>query len=421
MDLRETLRPDATLSVLTQGYAWLPDLLRREGGAPVHTRLLGHRAIVLHGRDAARFFYDERHVKRRTALPGPVVDTLFGHGAVHTLDGESHRVRKALFVSLLKDERAVSALAEQAGTEWDLAARSWAAMPRTELFTEAARVITRAVSSWAGMPLGDDEAPAVADDLVAMVDGFATPGPRHWRARQARARQEARVGELIEAVRQDAVPDEDGAHPGSALRAVALHRNGDGKPLDTHTAAVEVLNVLRPTAAVAWFLTFAAHALHRWPQHRDALRAGGPAFAEAFTHEVRRFYPFTPFVTGLAASDVRWEGEEIPEDTLIVLDVYGHQHDPALWPDPYIFDPARFADGPPADAYTFIPQGGGDVATGHRCPGEDIAVALLATLAVRLARLEYDVPPQDLSIPLSRIPTRPADGFVITVRSAPED
>ncbi|MBT2366079.1 cytochrome P450 [Streptomyces sp. ISL-10] len=421
MDLRETLRPDATISVLTQGYAWLPDLLRREGGAPVRTRFLGRRAVLLHGVDAARFFYDERHVRRDGALPGPVLDTLFGRGAVHTLDGASHRTRKALFVSLLGDEQAVGRLAENAGTEWDLAARSWATMPRTELFTEAARVITRAVCSWAGFPLGEDEAPAVADDLVAMVDGFATAGPRHRRARQARARQEARIGELVEAVRRDAVPDEDGAPRGSALRAVALHRDADGRPLDTHTAAAEVLNIVRPTAALAWFVAFAGHALHRWPRHREALRAGDPAYAEAFTHEVRRFYPFVPFVAGLAATDLRWEEEEIAEDTLVVLDVYGHHHDPALWPDPYTFDPARFTGGPPADPYGLIPQGGGDVATGHRCPGEDIAVALLATLAVRLARLDYEVPPQDLSIPLSRIPTRPADGFVIAVRSAPEN
>ncbi|MFP1624435.1 cytochrome P450 [Streptomyces sp. 5K101] len=421
MDLRETLRPDATLSALTQGYAWLPDLLRREGGAPVRIRLFGRRAIVLHGVDAARFFYDERHVRRRSALPGPVLDTLLGHGGVHTLDGESHRVRKVLLLSLLKDEAAVGSLAEHAGTEWDLASRSWAATARTELFTEAARVITRAACSWAGMPLGDDEVPAVADDLVAMVDGFAAAGPRHWRARQARARQEARIAELVEAVRGDAVPDEDGAPRGSALRAVALHRDADGRPLDTHTAAVEVLNVLRPTAAVAWYLTFAAHALHRWPLHRDALRTGDPAYAEAFVHEVRRFYPFTPFVVGLAAADVRYEDEDIAEGTLVVLDVYGHQHDPALWPHPYAFDPGRFTGGAPTDPYALIPQGGGDAATGHRCPGEDVTVALLATLAVRLARLGYEVPPQDLSIPLSRMPTRPVDGFVIDVRSAPED
>ena len=41
------------------------------------------------------------------------------------------------------------------------------------------------------------------------------------------------------------------------------------------------------------------------------------------------------------------------------------------------------------------------------------AVALLNTLVPRLAWLEYEVPEQDLTIPLNRIPTRPRSGFII--------
>ena len=47
-----------------------------------------------------RFFYDERHVRRAGVLPEPVRSTLFGHGAGHSLDGEVHRLRKAMFLSL---------------------------------------------------------------------------------------------------------------------------------------------------------------------------------------------------------------------------------------------------------------------------------------------------------------------------------
>jgi fatty-acid peroxygenase len=408
MELREMLRPDATLPALAQGYAWLPDLRRRSGDGPVvRTRLMGRPAVVLHGPEAVRFFYDEEHVRRRSALPGPVLDTLFGRGAVHTLDGQRHRARKALFVSLLKDPASVDDLAERAGARWDEAAAQWAHEPRTELFTEAGVVITRAVCDWAGVPYEDDGR-ATARDLVAMVDGFATAGPRHLRARRARARQEQRLGALVEHIRSDGPVPAD-----SALHAVAVHRDADGGLLDPHTAAVEVLNVIRPTAAVSWYVTFAAHALHRWPHHRELLRTGGPRYAEAFAHELRRFYPFVPFLGGLAAKDLRWRDERIDEDTLVLLDVYGHHHDPDLWPDPYVFDPARFEDGGPAGSELLIPQGGGDAATGHRCPGEDITVALLRVLSVRLARLDYGVPPQDLSIPLSRTPTRPADGFLL--------
>ena len=40
----------------------------------------------------------------------------------------------------------------------------------------------------------------------------------------------------------------------------------------------------------------------------------------------------------------------------------------------------------------------GDPHTGYRCPGEPFIVALPRVLSLRLARLEYDVPDQDLAI-----------------------
>lgn len=174
-----------------------------------------------------------------------------------------------------------------------------------------------------------------------------------------------------------------------------------------------LLNVVRPTTAVAWFVAFAAHALHRWPDNRKRLQADDAAFAAAFVHEVRRFYPFAPFTGGRAAADLTWRGETVPAGGLVLLDLYGQNHDPQLWGDPYTFRPERFLERP-VERDELIPQGGGDPSTGHRCPGEGVTIALLEAPSVRLARLEYDVPPQDLTIPLRRVPTRPRSGFRIT-------
>ncbi|MFG6195471.1 cytochrome P450 [Nonomuraea sp. JJY05] len=339
-----------TLFLLFEGYGWLPALRRRASGQVVHTRLMGRRAVGLCGPETARFFYDEDHVRRHAAVPEPVKSTLLGHGAVHTLDADRHRVRKAMFMSLL----------------------TGAGVPS---------LVTHATECW-------DEA----------VDAWA-------RSRQVR-------GGAVTVAK------------GSALDVVSGHRDADGKLLDPRVAAVEVLNVIRPAVAVCWFVTFAAHALHRGPEHRAALRSGDPAFAEAFAYEVRRFYPFAyevrrfypfaPFVAGRAVRELSWAGERIPAGCLVLLDVYGQNHDPGLWEEPYAFDPGRFA-GRRIGAFDLTPQGGGDPAGGHRCPGEDLTIALLQTLAVRLARLEYDVPRQDLSISLRRIPARPASGFVMAV------
>jgi hypothetical protein len=54
-------------------------------------------------------------------------------------------------------------------------------------------------------------------------------------------------------------------------------------------------------------------------------------------------------------------------------------------------------------------------------PDKDITVALIAGLAPRLARLPHDVPDQDLSIPLNRMPTRPRSGYVMDLTPTKHD
>jgi len=393
---------DQTLAVAINGYAWLPDLRRRAGWRPVHTRVMGEKAVGIEGPHAVRFFYDEGNLERHSALPHPVVSSLFGKGAVHTLDGAAHRARKAIFVSLLMND-GVEALAKLTGEAFDEAADSWRGGPPVTLFDETAKVIARSVTRWAGIPLTEDEVPGLAADLVALVDGFATLGPRHWRAIAARRRREKWLARLI----QSDAPKP----PGSAFAALAT------AGLSPRTAAVELLNIIRPTTAVTWFVAFTAHALDRWPEHREALRSGDDEATAAFVHEVRRFYPFAPFIGGRAVQDLTFEGAEIPKGSLVLLDIYGQNHDPLMFPEPYEFRPQRFLDRPVGE-FDLIPQGGGDPRTGHRCPGEQITVAVLGTLAQRLARLDYYLPPQDMSIDLGRIPAKPAGGVRIAVQEA---
>jgi fatty-acid peroxygenase len=97
----------------------------------------------------------------------------------------------------------------------------------------------------------------------------------------------------------------------------------------------------------------------------------------------------------------------------VLLDVYGANHDARMWVDPRMFDPARFRDrviGP----FDFIPQGGGDSFTGHRCAGERLTIRQLE-IALRVLTRDADssVPRQNLDVSLRRIPTAPASGFVI--------
>ncbi|WP_433793694.1 cytochrome P450 [Actinoplanes sp. CA-252034] len=396
---------DQTLAVALKGYAWLPDLRRRAGGGPVRTRVMGQPAVGICGSAATRFFYGAGNLERHTALPGLVVHTLFGAGAVHTLDGDDHRRRKPLFTSLLLGD-GIDRLAKIAGEEFDAAADTWRGGPPVRLLDETARVLARAVSRWVGVPLEDREIAALARDCTAMVDGFATVGPRTARALVARQVWERRLAKIISGVRSKP--------PTTSPLSVVAHHSDAGVPLDPRTAAVELLNILRPTIAVAWFVAFAAHAMDMWPRHQSRMRAGDDDYTLAFTHEVRRFYPFAPFLGGRATRDLFFQGEPIPAGTLVLLDVYGQNHDPELWTDPYRFDPDRFL-GREIGEFELIPQGGGDPRTGHRCPGEKITIALLGTLSRRLAELDHYLPPQDTGIRLSRIPALPRDRIRLVV------
>lgn len=392
---------DQTLDMLLFGYAWLPALRRRKGADTVRLRLAGRTAFAVSGPGAAQLFADDRDVVRDGVPAVARRATLGGLGGVQGLDGEAHRRRKQLFFRSLRETR-VAALVDAAEEGWQRRLRHWRPAHPVSLHGEAAEALTEAACDWAAVPL----APGTARDLVAMIDGAAAAGSRHRRARRARHRREAQLAGLVAEVRAQVVrPPRD-----SALAEVAAHRDAAGVPLDPRTAAVELLNLLRSVAAVSWLVMFAGHALHRWPVHRE--RLADPRYATAFVHELRRFYPLVPFLAGRARRELHWHGRRIPTGSLILLDVYGQHHDPAVFASPYHFEPARFLHRAPGE-YDLLAQGAGDQWTGHRCPGESATVRLAAALVARLAAASYAVPAQDLRISLSRVPARVPHGLTL--------
>lgn len=390
---------DRTLPLVLNGYDHLSQVRERRGVQTFPFRMLGQRAVCLVGREGAEFFYDGKNFDRQGVVPPNIRHTLFGDAGVQLLDGPAHRDRKSLFTTVL-DRDGSSRLVESVAHEWDAAGDAWRGR-EIVLFDEAAKVLAMGVHTWAGVPLEKDAVDGTASDMVAMVDGFGTMGPRFLAAKRARARQEAKIADLAEQVRTGRRT----SPAGSPLDTVLRHRDRSGALLDNHAVAVEMLNLLRPTVAIAWFVAYAAHALHHWPAERHALRTGGQAVVDAFANEVRRFYPLTPFLAARALRDLSFDAVPIPRDSLAVLDVFGHNHHPDLWAEPWQFDSTRHLDRVP-DQFDLIPQGGGDLETGHRCPGEPVTVLILTTLARRLARAAYEVPRQNLRVTRHRLPAR---------------
>jgi len=396
---------DRTVQLVRTGYPWGAQM--RKGRAAVAARVLGRKAAVVGGPEGVRRFYDPR-LRRRGAFPLPIKLVLFGPGTVHGLDDAEHHLRKALFLGVITPET-VAELGERAAKEWASATGRWAGRDRVVLFDEAVQVLAASVIPWAGIPIGAEELPRRARQLATVLDGFASPGPAYFRAVLGRRQVGKWAAQLVRRTRAGEIQPP----PGSALEAAAAARDTKGKLLPLRTAATALLNVVRPTVAVAWFVAFAGVALHEHPQWRERIAGGDVAALDAFAQEVRRLYPFVPVLAARArrAQDVL--GVRVPRGGLVVLDVHGTTHDPAHWPDPDRFAPERFLDGP-VDADALVPQGGGDVATGHRCPGEGVTLTMIAVAARALAGLAGPIPAQDLGYDLSRIPTRPRSGVVLT-------
>lgn len=400
---------DNILALAQEGYLFIKNRVERYHSDLFEARLLGQNVICMSGEEAVKLFYDPERFQRKGAAPKRVQKTLFGVNAIQAMDGKEHLHRKQLFISLLGTSEE-KRLAELAMEQWQAAAVKWELADQVVLFDEAKEILCRIACHWAGVPLEESEVKERADDFAAMVDAFGAIGPRHWNGRRARDRAEEWIESMIKDVRSGQLKVEED----SALYAMSFFKELDGKQLDTHMAAVELINILRPIVAISTFIIYAALALHEHPKSKDKLLAGNTHDFEMFVQEVRRFYPFGPFLGAKVRKDFVWNQYEFKEGTLVLLDMYGTNHDPRIWQDPAEFRPERFENWN-RNNYNFIPQGGGDASQGHRCPGEGITIELMkTTLDFLVNTIEYDVPEQDLSYSLQRLPTYPESGFIMT-------
>jgi fatty-acid peroxygenase len=402
--------PELSVAMLRHGYDALPRLwstIAPDDDA-VEARLLGKNALVVRGADAARLFYDDSLVERRGAAPRAQAALLFGRGAIHGLDGAEHRERKAMFVSALARER-VEQLGEAVDRELHDSALTWPGRVPFGLFDELVRIYGACVIPWSGIVGDPGEFARIAQRLAWIVDGCGFAPAAYSRGWYARLWANRWATRLVEEAR-------NGRHvpPGSVLDVFS---SGPGRQLPAGVAGVELLNMLRPTVAVAWLGTFAGLALVRHPEHGSELADPAAGRARwAFAEEVRRLTPFVPALAGRVRRTAHWRGHHVRPGDFLVLDVPGtNRH--RSWQDPEEFRPERFLEAVPGP-FDLVPQGGGDLREGHRCPGEGMAMTLLDRTLLRLGRTALRVTTQEPD--RTRIPTLPAGGVVIT-EARPDD
>ncbi|GAA0603572.1 cytochrome P450 [Virgibacillus siamensis] len=399
---------DNTLALLKEGYQYIPNRRRRFHSDIFQTRLLGQHVICIGGEEAAELFYDNEKFQRKGAAPRRIQQSLFGKNGVQTMDGAMHKHRKALFMGLMTRDR-IQDLIAITKHQWEFSLEEWMQKDTIRLFDEARKIMCRVACNWAGVPLWANELKLRTADLSAMIDAFGAVGPRHWKGRVARNRTERWIRKIIKQVRSGVLhPAED-----TALYAMAWHRNLNGKRMSTQMAAVELINILRPIVAIARYVTFGAVAIHEFPESAGKLQSGDDLYSQYFVQEIRRYYPFGPFLGARVRNNFSWQGYFFQKGKLVLLDIYGTNHDPERWGDPSVFRPDRFKEweGSPFD---FIPQGGGDYHIGHRCAGEWITVEVMKVSLDFLAnQMAYNMPKQNLNLSLVRMPPIPKSRVII--------
>ncbi|MGM8365969.1 cytochrome P450 [Virgibacillus sp. W0181] len=391
---------DCSPALMLEGYQFISNRRKKYRSNIFQTRLMGEKVICISGVEAAELLYDENKFKRNGAAPKRIQKTLFGQKGVQTLDDRLHKHRKHLFMSLMSEER-LNTLTKMTEKQWESDTADWEYLKGIELYEEANKIMCQVACRWSGVPLQKEELNERTNDLAAMIDAFGAVGPRHWKGRSARSKTEKWIRTIIAQVRNGKLTPSDK----TALYQMSWHRDLDNELMDVDIAAVELINILRPIVAIGRFITFGALALHTFPETQKKLQLDENNFDQMFVQEIRRYYPFTPFLGARVRKDFFWGGYDFKEGTLVLLDAYGMNHNPDLWESPEQFRPERFDDRT-QNQFIFIPQGGGDYMGGHRCAGEWVTIEVMKkSLNFLVNKLDYEVPEQDLSYSMSRMPS----------------
>lgn len=400
---------DKTIPLMLDPYKYISKTCRELKSDAFETRLFLQKTICMTGVEASELFYNNEKIMRKGAAPRMLLATLLGKGGVQGLDDKEHVHRKDMFMSVMTDEN-VKGLGEIVTRVWLKAIeQKWSKMNQIIFYPEIQEILTEAVCAWAGVPLEKKDLKERTKELTHLFDSAGAKSLRHFKSRLSRKKTDNWIENLVLMTRKQGVKENTPFH------TVVWHRDLKGELLPAHVAAVEVLNLLRPTVAVSVYMLFVAHALHLHPECRKKLKEGVPRYDDMFIQEIKRLYPFFPAMFARAKEDFTWKNIHFKKGVRVMLDIYGTNHDQRLWDRPEEFIPERYINTQ-TTPFNFVPQGGGSHTYHHRCPGEFIANELMrVTINILVFKLKYSLPEQDLEIDFKRTPSIPKDRLILTM------
>jgi len=310
---------------------------------------------------------------------------VLGPNSVLLLDGEPHlRARRLLLppfhgAAIAQHEGLVEEITRSDVEDWPVG-KEFALLPRMRAITM--EVILRAV-------IGVRD-PHRREQLADLLPAFAkggvfglllqtrfpslADGPVAARTPWARDRARAELLLIDEIAEHRAHPE----NRTDVLAQLVAARDENGEPLGERELRDHLLTLLgagHDTTAAA--LSWCFHHVLRNPQalahvtnHPD-----DHAYLTAVVNESMRLRPVADSVARKLATPFQLGNYRLPAGTIVAAPINAIHHSPALYTDPYSFQPERFLEQRPAP-YTLIPFGGGE----RRCIGASFALMELKTV-----------------------------------------
>lgn len=131
--------------------------------------------------------------------------------------------------------------------------------------------------------------------------------------------------------------------------------------------------------------------------------------------EAMRFYPPAWVIPRVAVADDEIDGHRIPKGSTVIIPIHAIHHDARFWPDPEVYDPARFLGDAAKHRHrsAYLPFGGGR----RICIGTSFALLETTLITAMMSqRFVYDLVPGHPVEAEATLTLRPRHGVKMTAR-----
>ncbi len=315
---------------------------------------------------------------------GRIVESVVGQHSVGILDGDAHLEQRKLMLPAFHGERIqlltdqIAGLAEREVARWPHERPLELQLGMQRLTLE---IILRTIFGLGESAKLDLLRETITEILAMSRSPFSLlPLPRGVFARFGPAarflRLLAQLDRLIFEMIAERRHGNTGAVEDDVLAMLLEARHEDGSPMSAQELRDQLVTLLfaaqETTAAqLAWTCELLARTPATQQRLYEEVRANvGDAYLTAVVNEALRLKPVVPYAQVCVVKQPIEIGDILyPPGVALVANAYLLHRDPAVYPEPNVFQPERFLQKSPG-TYTWIPFGGGR----RRCLGASFAL-----------------------------------------------